>query len=363
MDGIIKKLDKSSAPQPAADGMEPFWSDCKRRVDDGAVTPIVSNRITTAMLNAEPGQLARAWAEDISSDLSEKDNSDLARVAQFYRIRLKNVVGAKRQYLESLKSYLVAAACDDPKVDAVLAKEFMDEERRQAVHFSDLARELGYPCYRDATCNSLRLLAELPLPIYLTTCHHQFLEHALEQTGSKQPVSEIFFWHDGLRRISSIFAREPNYVPSVQRPLVYHLFGRDDHEESLVLTEDDYLDYLVKLSSLSHEATLTENKLDIPYSVSLALTSTALIVLGYDVYGWDFRVLFRGLLQTTCESRKELTPKSIFVQVEPDTGDDTTKRLEIEGYLSKYFEESHFSVYFGDMQSCVYELWQHWKGS
>ena len=34
----------------------------------------------------------------------------------------------------------------------------------------------------------------MPLPIYITTSHHQFLETALAQTQNKKPVSEIFYW-------------------------------------------------------------------------------------------------------------------------------------------------------------------------
>ena len=39
--------------------------------------------------------------------------------------------------------------------------------------------------------NPLRLLAEMPLRIYLTTCQHEFIETALAQTGRKDPVSRF----------------------------------------------------------------------------------------------------------------------------------------------------------------------------
>ena len=362
MSGIFKRI----PPQPAADVMAPFWPDCKRRIDSGAITPIVSNRVTASLFGAQPSQLAQAWAEDVGSPLGAEDNDDLARVAQFHSVQLKSAVEAKRQYLEALKNYLVAAALAEPNADPELANEFVDPNRRKAISFSELARQFGYPRYRDATHNPLRLLAELPLPIYLTTCHHQFLEHALVRTGHRQPVTEIFYWHDGLKRIPSVFAREPDYVPGVERPLVYHLFGLDEYPESLVLTEDDHLDYLVKLSSLSHEVKHAEKALDIPAFVSIALTGTALLLLGYHVYDWDFRVLFKGLVQATGESRSKRTPKSIFVQVEPladeDAARDAARQQEIKAYLSQYLAQSHFSVYWGDMQSCVHKLWQLWKG-
>lgn len=361
MSGIIKKL-PTAATLHTNDDLAPFWTDGKRRIDDGAITPIISNQITAALFNVEPGQLAQAWAEDIHSPLPVGDNRDLARVAQFHSVHLKAPVEAKHQYLESLKGYLVATAGADPNADTDLVAEFMDAKRREATSFSELARQFGYPCHREDVCNPLRLLAELPLSIYLTTCHHEFLEHALVQTGHKQPVSEIFYWHDGLKHIPSIFIEKPDYTPSVERPLVYHLFGRDDRPESLVLTEDDHLDYLVKLATLNHEVKFAEKALDIPVCVSMALTGTALLLLGYSIYDWDFRVLFKGLVQSTSASRKKLTPRSISVQIAPEVDHNLEKQKEIQAYLSQYFAEAHFNIYWGDMQSYVYKLWQLWKG-
>ena len=53
----------------------------------------------------------------------------------------------------------------------------------------------------------------------------------------------------------SVFESEPGFVPTVERPLVYHVFGQLDVPESLVITEDDYDDFLVGI---------TENRALIP---------------------------------------------------------------------------------------------------
>ncbi len=285
------------------------------------------------------------------------------RVAQLHAVRLKDPVEAKRQYLEALKSYLVAAVQDTPGADPDLVETYLDAAQRSKVSFSTLARDLGYPHYEQVTDSPLRLLAELPLPIYITTSHHRFLQLELLKTNHKQPETAIFYWHDGLKRIPSIFVTEPDYTPTVERPLVYHLFGLDEHPESLVLTEDDYLDFLVRLATLSHEVKHADTELDIPACVTMALSGTALLLLGYAVTDWDFRVLFKGLVQSTGESRSKRTPKSISMQVDPfDFQGDAVKRDEIRAYLSAFFAQSHFSIYWGDMRSCVRDLWQLWQG-
>jgi hypothetical protein len=52
-----------------------------------------------------------------------------------------------------------------------------------------------------------------------------------------------------------------------------------------VLTEDDYLDFLVKVS--------WDNTV-IPPRIAEALTDSSLLLLGYHLQDWDFRVMFRG---------------------------------------------------------------------
>ena len=61
----------------------------------------------------------------------------------------------------------------------------------------------------------------------------------------------------------------PTSAPTVDRPLVYYLFGRFDDPRSLVLTEDDYFDYLIGL---------TRNNELVPAVVRRALVDTALLV-------------------------------------------------------------------------------------
>ena len=359
MTGAIRKL-ATLAPvaAPASSGV--FWADTRTRIENGAVTPILSNGMVASLFAVTADEIARAWAADIESPLPAAENRDLARVAQFHAVHLKDPVEAKRQYLEALKGYLVAKAQDDPSVDAETVADLLDPDKRGQVTLSRLAQQLGYPRYPDPLQNPLRLLAELPLPIYLTTSPHYFLEWELARTGSRTPETALFYWHDGLRSIPSVFKREPDYTPSRARPLVYHLFGLDDAPESLVLTEDDYLDYLVKLSTLSHEVKYADKQLDIPAPVTLALTGTALLLLGYQVADWDFRVLFKGLVQATRESRMKRTPHSVAMQLAPEAGAD--RRDEICKYLEQFFEPDHFSVYWGELAACLGQVYRLWKG-
>jgi hypothetical protein len=237
------------------------------------------------------------------------------------------------------------------------------EEVAAELSYSEMAHRLGYPKYPEAERNPLRLLAELPLPIYITTSYHDFLEVALSRaTPQKTPVSEIFYWDDTLHHIPSIYDREPNYQPSVERPLVYHLYGLDTYPESLVLSEDDYLDFLIKVTEEDFEVHHSEQRKRIPSSVLKALTGTSLLLLDYDVYDWEFRALFRGLIRAKNDSRanNRNIAEGISMQIEP--GQDHKDPAKVKAYLNEYFRLYRFKVYWGEVESCVQELWDMWKG-
>ena len=87
------------------------------------------------------------------------------------------------------------------------------------------------------------MLADLPCPIYITTDMSTLLADALRAAG-KDPQIELCRWNEDVEQLPSIYDDEPDYRPTEQRPLVYHLFGIHDEPDSMVLTEDDYFDYL-----------------------------------------------------------------------------------------------------------------------
>ena len=142
MTGAIRKL-TSPAPVAAPSSSSPLWENTRTLIETGAVTPILSNGVISTLFGAPTGEIACAWAADVGSPLPETENCDLARVAQFHAVHLKDPVEAKRQYLEAIKGYLVARAQDDPNVDNEIVNEFLDPGKRRQMTFSGLARQLG----------------------------------------------------------------------------------------------------------------------------------------------------------------------------------------------------------------------------
>src|SRR5205807_1593444 len=126
-----------------------------------------------------------------------------------------------------------------------------------------------------------------------------------------------------LVRRPSVFDAPDGYRPTPQEPLVYHLHGHLDVVESLVLTEDDYFDFLVNIPQIG-----------IPPMVQEALSATSLLFVGYRLADWNFRVLFRGFVELTQASDRRL---SVTVQLPPVQSAEMRDRAM--QYLGRYFDK------------------------
>src|SRR5205814_1950474 len=135
----------------------------------------------------------------------------------------------------------------------------------------------------------------------------------------------------------------------IAHPLVYHLFGYLGTPNSVVLTEDDYFDYLIGV---------TGNKDLIPPEVRSALSSTSLLFLGFDVSGWDFRVLFRSIMRQQGASLRTRFAH-VAAQIDPEQGRFTDPD-RARRYLESYFGDARVTIYWGSTEDFIRELWRRW---
>jgi hypothetical protein len=212
------------------------------RIRTGKVVPVISNLVGDDLLLGSHEGVIEAYGQYTQYPFPEKH--DLSRMAQFFGVTDESIGDAraiKEDYLNFIKNRLFDRAEQDGVSRAVLDEL---EAQFDEVGFLDFSARLGYPKFNQSL-DPLLILAEFPLPVYLTTSYHNFLEVAL-QRGGKRPRSEICRWHKGLERATS--ALDGEYQPSVEEPLVYHLHGADTHPGSMVLTEDDNMEFLVAVS-------------------------------------------------------------------------------------------------------------------
>lgn len=322
------------------------WKTLIRRIKAEKFTPIISDRVFFPGDN----QVIPAWATEIDYPYPGEHGVSIAQLAQYLGIHRRDYLTAKEDFLEFSKTYTLNKVKTDRQLEA---SEFLDTlaDELADLTFSQLASRLDFPKFEEPMQNPLRLLAELPLPIYVTTSYYDFLETSLKAAG-KEPVTEICYWYDDLKDdVPSIYESEPDYLPSVTRPLVYHLNGLDAYPSSLVITEDDYLDFLVKIS---------EDIEVVPRRVAQAFADSTLLLLGYQLDDWNFKTLFRGLINTRRASRRLL---SLSIQMVPQMaeGSPETARQKVQDYLGRYFDKANFEVYWGTPQEFAQELWAQWQ--
>jgi len=187
------------------------------------------------------------------------------------------------------------------------------------------------------------LLAGLPLPIYLTTNYDDFMFQALQRHG-KKPRLDMCRWNHYMQTKYKESILD-SYEPTVDEPLVFHIHGHKDEKRSLVLTEDDYLDFLVHVSK-------DRDNILIPPRIQEALVTTSLLFIGYSLQDWNFRVLFRGFLADQDPTLRQI---SIAVQLLPSDAPDAAP------YMRKYFGNMNVRVYWGTANQFAAELRKRWK--
>ncbi|HEX7678416.1 MAG TPA: toll/interleukin-1 receptor domain-containing protein [Thermoanaerobaculia bacterium] len=130
-------------------------------------------------------------------------------------------------------------------------------------------------------------LAEVPFYFTISSCHDKLYESALAAAGRRPTVDRYHFR-----------GPKPSYVAigTPRKPLVYHLYGVIDEPQSLVLTENDLLDFLV--------AVVSENP-PLPSSIRSELQRIAksFLFLGFGIRHWYLRILLHVLKFNRQESR------------------------------------------------------------
>jgi hypothetical protein len=197
------------------------------------------------------------------------------------------------------------------------------------------------------------VLARLPLPVYLTSNYDNFMYQALAARRARDPRRDFCRWNDTLKALPdppSVFAADDGYRPTAANPVVFHLHGYiplGDREpalpESLVLTEDDYLEFL---AGMAREPNL------LPEPVRRALATSTLLFIGYRVADWNFRVLFQML--------RPYARRRSFVVLKPPAGPDEARQKEQE-YFDKYYAALQLRVFWGTARDFCGELRRRWE--
>ncbi|HEU0013680.1 MAG TPA: SIR2 family protein [Longimicrobium sp.] len=206
-----------------------------------------------------------------------------------------------------------------------------------------------------------RVVADLNLPVYITTNYDDFMVRAIQSSTSlrepsgavirKAPRRDHCRWYLARRREAA--QTDAAQEPSTREPLVFHLHGCLDRRESMVLTEDDYLDFLMNISEAQDL---------IPPRIEQAFADSALLFMGYSLEDLNFKVLFRKLAAYMQRNRGA---RHVSVQLAPRPGETADEQLERaekqKQYLERHFDLQKVKVYWGTCQDFAADLRTRWE--
>jgi hypothetical protein len=285
------------------------WKAIVGAVRRGGFTPIVGSGLGEGVYGPLR-DVSRKLAED-GFPLAEHQRSELQQVSQFLQFN-QDVATARELFKEELRYQILRR------------HEWVPPAARAPL--SKLMALVGQHNREEDPDDPYRLLAQLDAKLFVTANADNLLEEALRAEG-KTPETFFFNWREKAQAGEA--ARERDGAPDPDNPLVFHIFGFFRDENSLVLTEDDYFEYLISL---------IQYKQRIPGVVGHQTTSTSLLFLGFQLTDWSFRVLYRLIMSQEGSSKlKQLT--HVAVQVDPEE-DALINPRAARKYLEDYFGSS-----------------------
>lgn len=282
-----------------AEWSENDWDMLVLNIRKGHCTPFLGAGVAVPALPLG-GAVAEAWAKEYDYPFPDKTN--LARVAQYVAVDRGDYAFPKMK---------IGAEIGEAKPPLSSADE------------------------------PHHVLASLNLPLYLTTNYDDFMHRALTRTKPKA-VREHCRWYESLVLRKRHPVARVNPTPEI--PVVYHLHGIADKWNSIVITEEDYLNFLI----------ITSEFPSIPTGIIEAFAEKSLLFLGYSLQDINFRVLFRKFAPILTKGRRHFA-----VQIEPGPGDTEKQKKDFEKqrlYLEKELKGQQVTVFWGTCAAFCKEL-------
>ena len=302
-------------------------------------TPILGTGMTEWLFGTRKDH-AQAWAKSFGFPLEAHRHSDLPQVAQFVAVEKK-----PRQLRAELAAFYRERLCD----------RFPDAVDDPEGALNDMVLAVWRQASERFATEPHTVLAQMPCEVYVTTEVTSLLTEALREEG-KDPVVDFCRWNPALDPDDwpeSPLTRDRDYAPTIERPLVFHVLGTIEYPDSIVITEDEYFDFLAEVA---------RNRDLIPGPVREHLADSTLLFLGFGLDDWDVRVLMRSLISP--QSARRLGQfQHVAAQVNVESaGSLEDARRYIETYFQR-FREPSIDVYWSSVEEFCQHLAMAWEES
>lgn len=321
-------------PQPVAVAARPVdsdipWDAMLTFIKKDNFVPFLGPEITRGLLLSRK-EIANLWVASYQGfPLDER--TDLPAVAQF--VETKKGRGVPQEELVSLLTQ-----------DLIEREQVQERERMQSMSLSQVIARIAERHFDGDRDEPHRILASLPLSTYVTTNYDSFLYEAL-RWKDRHPRREICSWREPMPDLPADY--KDYLVGKPESPLVLHLYGDDERTASMVLTEDQHLDFLRAVSTEPER---------LPTKLRQKLTQSMLLFVGYDVRRLDCRVLLRGVIASLRYLERD---RIAILQIDPET--DPPRAQELKVYVQECCRGLEIKVFEGKSREFLKALRDQWE--
>jgi hypothetical protein len=198
--------------------------------------------------------------------------------------------GSRFEYPEERRPPMGSALSESLAQGCALADRFPEEDSRnlqRVALFYEIARSRRELVEEIRTAVHvgkqpspvLRALAELDFPRVMTTNYDQLFEDAL-RTAHKQPRVSVY--------TPNLEPTRDYGSPTKDSPVVFKIHGDVDEPETVVVTDEDYIQFVLRMSS-------KEPYDPVPLTLKANLTEWTTLFVGYSLLDFNLRLLFKAL--------------------------------------------------------------------
>lgn len=239
------------------------------QVSEYLVSKLVGSEDDTRLdelISVVPNPAVKKLLEENYADLVRLRAHDLARVALHIEAR----PGGRSQLLQLLTGILP------------------DEERQPSPLLTTLAR--------------------LPFRLVVTTNYDRLMERAVEQETKVKPLVvvqppkgfEPKKQREWERTLATVVPASPSPRRMDEPLILYKIHGTFGEEDAgLVISEEDYIEFLTVAGPAG--------KRGMPPLIRQMIVDSNLLFLGYGLEDWNFRALYKGLVEPLPDSKKRMS--------------------------------------------------------
>jgi hypothetical protein len=310
------------------------WAALLDHIQGGDGTVLLGSGLLEPYVGSQ-AELATRLALKFGYPFSEKERDDIAMVTQYVSaVRTRRIM--QQEVLREMARQLLRH--HGQSVTELLRGATLEDRIRQGGLDQELSwmLETVWESRRQSEHEPYAVLANLPFKAYVTTNPDHLLEKALEK-------KRAFVWRCGRNGPRAGLRKTP---PTRDEPLLAYVYGSLRDPDTLVLTEDDYFEYLIEAAGSDTAPVKTMNRV---------FLESALIFLGFRLHEWDFRVFFRRLKQMSgWEQHKNFS--HVAVQLDPSSAGGAATSQEVRRFLKNFIESDRIEIFEGSVEQFVRSL-------